>query len=191
MMEGKSSRAMSMDSLQRVLEEIERRKTFLLTSHARPDGDAIGSALALASILGKMGKNARIVLSDSVPVIYKRLPCSDTIIQSSQVSAHCDAVILLECDSLQRTRIRGLEQQFLISIDHHSTSRAFAHLNWIDPRACATAEMVHKLAIAGRVPITPEMATCLYTAVLTDTGSFCYAPTNAQTFDLAKQLVEH
>ncbi|HLJ88932.1 MAG TPA: bifunctional oligoribonuclease/PAP phosphatase NrnA [Candidatus Angelobacter sp.] len=180
-----------MDPLQQVLHHIAGRSRFLLTSHARPDGDSIGSALALAGILRIMGKSVQIVMSDPVPVIYKPLPSSETIVQASQVNGNYDAAIILECESVQRPRVQGLERHFLISIDHHSTSRSFADVNWIDPSASATAEMIYKLAQAAGVTITPEVATCLYTAVLTDTGSFCYAPTNAETFELARRLVEH
>jgi bifunctional oligoribonuclease and PAP phosphatase NrnA len=180
-----------MDDLAQVLQEIQQRRRFLVTSHARPDGDAIGSTLALAQILRKMGKSAEIVLGDAVPVIYHPLPASETIIHASQVKGGYDAVIILECDSLQRTRLQGLEDQFLINIDHHASSRPFANVNWIDPSAVATAELIFRLAQAAQVKITPEIATCLYTAVLTDTGAFCYAPTNACTFELAKFLVEH
>jgi phosphoesterase RecJ-like protein len=180
-----------MPQLQQVLHEIERRKDFLVTSHARPDGDSIGSALALGQLLRKMGKHAQVVMGDNVPVIYKPLPFADDIVHAATVNGNFDAAIVLECDSLQRTRLQGLENHFLINIDHHASSKPFAHVNWIDPCACAVAEMVFRLATAARVQITPEIATCLYTAVLTDTGSFCYSPTNAHTFELAKQLVEH
>jgi len=180
-----------MDQLEKVLHEIEQRRKFLVTSHARPDGDAIGSALALAQILRKMGKTAQVVMGDSVPVIYKVLPQAESIIHASQVNGNCDAAIVLECDSIQRTRLQGLEHCFLINIDHHASSRPFAHVNWIDPSAVATAELVFRLAEAARVKLTPEIATCLYTALLTDTGSFCYAGTSACTFELAKYLVEH
>lgn len=180
-----------MNHLEQVLDSINQRSEFLLTSHARPDGDAIGSLLALSGILQKMGKTAEIVMSDSVPVIYKPLPESDTIIHAAQVNGRHEAAILLECDSVQRTRLQGLDRHFLINIDHHVTAKPFANINWIDPCACATAEMVYRLGKAAGVRITPDIATCLYTAVLTDTGSFCYSPTNAHTFELAQQLVEH
>lgn len=180
-----------MDQLEQVLHHVEQRRRFVLTSHARPDGDAIGSLLALSGILQKMGKSAEIVMSDYVPVIYKPLPFSDTIVHAAQVNGKYEAAIILECDSVQRTRVQGLEQHFLINIDHHHSSKPFAHVNWIDTSACATAEMIFRLATAAGVHITPEIATCLYTAVLTDTGSFCYSPTNAHTFELARRLVEH
>jgi phosphoesterase RecJ-like protein len=180
-----------MDQLEQVLQEITQRGRFLVTSHARPDGDAIGSTLALAQILRKMGKFAEVVLGDSVPVIYKPLPFAETIVHSSRVVGDYDAAIILECDSVQRTRLQGLENHFMINIDHHVSSKPFADVNWIDSAAAATAELIFRLAQAAQVKLTPDIATCLYTAVLTDTGSFCYAPTNACTFELAKTLVEH
>lgn len=176
--------------MEQVLEQIRQRRDFLLSSHARPDGDAIGSLLALGGILHKMGKSADVVMSDAVPVIYKPLPYADSIIHSSRVNGHYEAAILLECDSVQRTRLQGLDNYFLISIDHHASGKHFANVNWIDPSACACAEMVFRMGKAAGVKITPEIATCLYTAVLTDTGSFSYSNTNSQTFDLARQLVE-
>ncbi|HEU4416730.1 MAG TPA: bifunctional oligoribonuclease/PAP phosphatase NrnA [Candidatus Angelobacter sp.] len=180
-----------MDQLEQVLQAIEKRRHFLVTSHARPDGDAIGSTLALAQILRKMGKSADVVLGDNVPVIYKPLPFGDTIVHAAEINGECDAAIILECDSVQRTRLSGLENCFLINIDHHASSKTFAHVNWIDSSAVATGELIFRLAQAARVKITPEIATCLYTALLTDTGAFCYAGTNACTFELAKCLVEH
>jgi bifunctional oligoribonuclease and PAP phosphatase NrnA len=175
--------------LTEVLKHIEQRDRFVLTSHARPDGDAIGSVLAFSQILRSMGKNAQVVLSDGVPRIYEPLPFADTVVQATELSGDYEAAIILECDSIQRTRLAGLEQRFLISIDHHLTGRPFAHVNWIDPAACATGEMVFRLAREAGVPISPEIATCLYTAVLTDTGSFMFAGTNEHTFALARELV--
>jgi phosphoesterase RecJ-like protein len=175
--------------VQDVLREIGHRQRFVLTSHARPDGDAIGSALACAQILRLMGKHAEVVMRDPVPRIYQRLPFAANVIHSDRVAGDYDAAILLECDSIQRTRLEGLENRFLISIDHHMSGRNFAHVNWIDPSAVATGELVYRLSCAGGVTITPEIATCLYTALLTDTGSFMFEGTNAHTFALARELV--
>ena len=175
--------------LKEVLNEIGRRDRFLLTSHARPDGDAVGSVLACWQILRQLGKEAQVVMADPVPVIYRPLPFADSIVQASQITNGFDAAIILECDSVQRTRLEGLDGRFLINIDHHSSARPFAHVNWIDPHACATAEMVYRLARQAGVPISPEIATCLYTAVLTDTGSFSFIGTNEHTFALARELV--
>lgn len=175
--------------LQQVIEQIEQRSKFLLTSHARPDGDAIGSALACCQILRSMGKQAQVVLRDGVPRIYQRLPFADQVLHSDRINEEYEAAIILECDSIQRTRLEGLENQFLISIDHHLSGKPFAHVNWIDPNAVATAEMVYRLAREAGVPISADVATCLYTAVLTDTGAFMFEGTNEHTFGLARELV--
>jgi phosphoesterase RecJ-like protein len=109
--------------------------------------------------------------------------------RAESVEGNYEAAIILECDSIQRTRLEGLENRFLISIDHHISGRPFANVNWIDPKAVATAEMVYRLAREAGVKISPEIATCLYTAVLTDTGSFMFEGTNEHTFALARELV--
>src|SRR5438552_5259067 len=175
--------------LNEVLKQIEQRKRFVLTSHARPDGDAVGSTLACCQILRAMDKNAEVILHDGVPRIYQPLPFANTVVKADRVNGNYDAAIILECDSIQRTRLQGLEQQFLINIDHHLSGRQFAHINWIDPKAVATAEMVYRLARQAGVTISPMIATCLYTAVLTDTGSFMFEGTNEHTFALARELV--
>jgi phosphoesterase RecJ-like protein len=175
--------------LDQVLAEIDRRQRFVLTSHARADGDAVGSMLACGEILKQLGKQADVVLHGGVPRVYRLLPFSERVTHAENVSGSYDAAILLECDSIQRTRLTGLENHFLINIDHHRSGRNFANVNWIDPTAVATAEMVYRLAKQANVKITPEIATCLYTAVLTDTGAFMFEGTNQHTFELARELV--
>ena len=175
--------------LNEVLNQIGRRQRFILTSHARPDGDAVGSTLACAQILRTMGKQACVVLRDGVPRTYGPLPFADSVLRNTEQAPEAEAVIILECDSVARTRLTGLENHYLINIDHHDTARPFADVNWIDPHACATAEMIFRLAREAGVKISPEIATCLYTAVLTDTGSFCFHGTTERTFALAQELV--
>ena len=179
-------------SIVEVLHAIQQRQCFLLTSHARPDGDAVGSLLALWMTLNAMGKHAEIQLFDPVPVIYRTLPAADQIrpFAGPMAGFEPDAVIFLECDSVGRSRLEGLDGKFLINIDHHTSGTPFASVNWIDTRASAVAEMVYRLAVAAEVTVTPAMATCLYTALLSDTGSFCYEGTGANTFELAKELVD-
>lgn len=173
-----------------VLDAIKTRQRFLVTAHARPDGDAVGSVLAMGMLLRQLGKEADMVLADRVPIIYETLPAAECIQHQSIVDAQYDAVVLLECDSVLRTRLQGIAGQFLISMDHHSSSRAFANVNWIEPHASAVAAMVYELAEAAKVNITPAMATCIYTGLLTDTGSFGYPGTHASTLRLAAALVE-
>jgi phosphoesterase RecJ-like protein len=174
--------------LDNVLKAIRERHRFVVTSHARPDGDGIGSALACAQILRLMGKDAEVVTYDGVPRIYQNLPFANRAIQAESVPPN-DAVILLECDSTRRAALQGLDQCFLINIDHHVSGRNFGHINWIDSTVMATAELVYRLARLACVPIDRDIATCLYTALMTDTGSFMFEGTNEHTFTVARELV--
>src|SRR5580693_2503197 len=190
--------------LERVLQEIRGRRRFVVTSHARPDGDGIGSALACGQILRMMGKEADVVMHDGVPRIYQNLPFAERVIRADEVPADFfldvnpninsggssgDAVIMLECDSIARAQLAGLEKCFLINIDHHASGRNFAHINWIDSTVMATAELVYRLARLACVPVDRDIATCLYTALMTDTGSFMFEGTNEHTFTVARELV--
>ena len=173
-----------------ILAALQEGERFLVCSHSRPDGDAVGSMLAMGMLLKQMGKRPDLVAADRVPAVYRGLPEAGTIRTAMRVHGPYDAVILLECDGLQRTRLRGLERMFHINIDHHSSGKEFGELNWIDRDACSVGELVHRLVKAAGCTVTPEMATCLYTALLTDTGGFCYGGIHASTFSLAGELVE-
>jgi phosphoesterase RecJ-like protein len=177
------------EGLGAVLEIVRRGGRFAVCSHARPDGDAVGAMLACGMMLVQLGKHAELISADAVPLIYRGLPCASTIRQTTRLEGDYDAVILLECDGIERSRLSGLEGRFLVNIDHHATGRAFADVNWIDTHACAAAEMVYRLAMAAGTEVTPRMASCLYAGVLTDTGSFCYEGTDAHAFELARELV--
>jgi phosphoesterase RecJ-like protein len=167
-------------------------RRLLLTSHARPDGDAIGSVLALAEVLDQLGCKADVVLVDSIPYIYRTLPNLQRIHHTASANDvdpdPNTPAILLECDGIARTGLLGLEGRTLINIDHHASGRLFGSVNWIDEHACAVAAMVYRIAIAAKVEITPSIATCLYTAIVSDTGAFTYSSTTADTFALAHDL---
>ncbi len=174
--------------LDKVLQAIRARQRFVVTSHARPDGDGIGSALACGQILRVMGKDAEVVMYDGVPRIYQNLPFADRAIQAERVPPN-DAVVMLECDSTRRALLEGLDECFLINIDHHVSGREFGSINWIDSTVMATAELVYRLARLACVPVDRDIATCLYTALMTDTGSFMFEGTNEHTFTVARELV--
>jgi phosphoesterase RecJ-like protein len=177
-----------------LVEAFRSHRRFLITSHARPDGDAVGSVLALAEILDQFGCEAVVVFADEAPHIFRTLPGIDRIhfvADAREIEPDLGTpAILLECDGIPRTGLAGLEGRCLINIDHHASGREFGMLNWIDEDACAVAAMVYRIALAARVEITPSMATCLYTAILSDTGSFTYSSTNAETFALAHDLAD-
>ncbi len=177
-------------SVKAILAAILAGERFLVCSHSRPDGDAVGSVLAMGMLLDRLGKHADLFTADRIPAIYRNLPGAERIQTAHRVHGPYDAAILLECDDFARTRLLGLDQYQIINIDHHASGRAWGALNWIDRDAASAGEMVYRLARAAGVEVSPQMATCLYTTVLTDTGGFCYGGTRASTFSLAQQLVE-
>jgi phosphoesterase RecJ-like protein len=178
-----------MNTLAEVVNAVQSRQRRVVTSHARPDGDAVGSVLGCVQILQAMGKNADGFLSDGVPFIYRSLPGAANVRPAGVNSEQYDGVLVLECDSFQRTELLGISGLFSINIDHHDSFTEYADINYVVPTAAAASELVYRLAQAAGVVISPEIATCLYTAVLTDTGSFCYSGTNAETFAFARAMV--
>jgi len=182
------------NSIAALLLLLNQHSSFLITSHERPDGDAIGSALGLMHLLDALGKRSTVVFRDPIPAGYLTLPGVERIV-STIPTEPAEAAILLECSSFTRAsmdpaQFEAARPALTINIDHHSSGRDFADFNWIDPTACAVGAMIYDVAVATGVPLTASLATCLYTAVLTDTGSFHFAGTNASTFALAEHLVE-
>jgi phosphoesterase RecJ-like protein len=173
-----------------ICDEILRRTRFLLTSHARPDGDSIGSQLAMAFALDALGKQVRIVNADAAPDHYQDFPGMDRIEIAGAVTPDVDAVIVMECSDLGRTGVAGLDGQFLINIDHHLGNRMYGAVNWHDESAAACAEMVFDLIGALGVPLSVEIATHIYLGILTDTGSFHHSNITPRTFDICRQTVE-
>ncbi|HEX3375029.1 MAG TPA: DHH family phosphoesterase, partial [Edaphobacter sp.] len=186
------SEAQSQSQIAALLAAFCAHPRFLLTSHARPDGDAIGSALALAEVLDQLGCKVDVILADPIPSTYRALPNLHRIHHTASANdidpGRNTPAILLECDGVARTGLLGLEGRTLINIDHHASGRPFGSINWIDEHACAVAAMVYRIAVAANVDITPSMATCLYAAILSDTGSFQYSSTTADTFALVHHL---
>src|SRR3954469_5983301 len=175
-----------------IRDEILGRQRFLLTSHARPDGDSIGSQLAMAFALDALGKQVRIVNSDAAPDHYQDFPGMERIEISRRATGtgDVDAVIVMECSDLGRSGVQGLEDTFIINIDHHAGNRLYGALNWHDESAAACGEMVFDLIRALGVPLSFEIATHIYLAILTDTGSFHHSNITPRTFDICRQTVE-
>jgi len=179
-----------MKILREIAEFIRGKDRFLITSHARPDGDSLGTALALAEGLEQLGKTADVVNADPVPRMYESLAGIDRVNVTRKVEAPYDALMVLECSNLERTGIEeGLDGFAAVNIDHHLKNDEFGVLNWVDPKAAAVGEMVFLLLGELGVRITREIASNLYVALLTDTGSFHFSNTTAETFRVAGELV--
>ena len=176
--------------LGRIRDEILARQTFLITSHAKPDGDSIGSQVALALALAALGKTVRVVNCDPPQPALLPFPGVGDIEIAARADGPFDAVIVVECPDLSRTGVSGLEPHFIINIDHHPGNTLYGAVNWFELGAAACAEMVFDVIASLGVTLTPEMATGLYVAILTDTGSFHYSNISPRTFDICRQLLE-
>ena len=175
--------------LSQVVELIESKRRFAITSHIRPDGDSLGSSLGLFWLLRALEKDVEVVMRDPVPHAYQKLPGSELVRVTPSVDRPYDAVFVIECSDVSRPGLVDLEKQFVVNIDHHSTTALFGDINWIDSTASAVGEMIYNLCKAIGVRVTKEIAECVYTALLTDTGSFHYSNTTERTFKVASELV--
>jgi phosphoesterase RecJ-like protein len=176
--------------LSQVVELIENKSKFGITTHIKPDGDGVGSSLGLCWLLKSLGKSAEVIVRGDIPPSYRSLPGADAIRDVEKLDGEYDAVFVIECSDLERPGIKGLENEFTVNIDHHATSAHFGTINWIDSTASAVGEMVYNLckAIGGRV--TREIAECVYMALVTDTGSFHFSNTTERTLKVASELIK-
>ena len=174
----------------RAAEEILKRRRFVLTSHVRPDGDAIGSQLAMAYALRHLGKEVRIVNRDAAPPPLQVFPGVGDIEIAERVDDPGDCVIVMESGDLSRTGVAGLDRGFIINIDHHVGNTMFGAVNWLDLSAAACGEMVFDLVRELGVPLTHDIAVHVYVAILTDTGSFHYSHITPRTFEISRLCVE-
>ncbi len=175
--------------LSQVIELIESKRRFAITSHVRPDGDSLGSSLGLYWLLRALGKEVEVIMRDPVPHAYSRLPGAAEVRVTPAVDRDYDAVFVIECSDIERPGLKDLDKQFVVNIDHHSTTALFGTINWIDSTASAVGEMIYNLCKAIGVRVTREIAECIYTALVTDTGSFHYSNTTDRTFKIASELV--
>jgi bifunctional oligoribonuclease and PAP phosphatase NrnA len=177
----------------RIRDAILSRRRFLITSHARPDGDSIGSQLAMAFALRDLGREVVIVNRDEPPAHYLDFPGVDEILIAAAVDPALgafDALIVMECGDLSRPAVAGLDRFFAINIDHHVGNSMYGALNWFDQSASACGELVLELVDALGVPLSAEIATHIYLAILTDTGSFHHSNITPRTFDICRRCTE-
>jgi phosphoesterase RecJ-like protein len=179
--------------LPRIIELINQYRTFLITSHVRLDGDALGSELALSSALRGLGKEALIYNQDQTPDNYRFLPGSGDIVQTLRNPEKYDVVFVLDCSDLDRigapAKVIGSMPR-IINIDHHVSNGGFCDVVYIDREASSTGELIYRLIRQMGVPLTKDVANNLYAAIMTDTGGFCYRNTKNKTLYAAGNLVE-
>lgn len=179
--------------LKEIIKLINEKSSFLITSHQSPDGDAIGSQLALAKLLRGLGKNVEIINVDSPPKIYSFLPGVQDIIVSNVVNRNYEVTFIVDCGDILRTNLfEGRREQLgiIVNIDHHLSNSCFGDINWVNKEVSSTAELVLEIAKGLKSEIDLDIAENLYTAIFTDTGSFQYSNTTPKTFRIASDLLK-
>jgi len=183
---------MSATDLTAIADVIRRAGSVLIATHVFPDGDALGSQIGLGHVLEKMGKKVILYGEEEVSYLYDFLPCCERLVTTIPPASEVDCAVALDCgDSL---RLGAAERELLgfepfIVIDHHAGHKNFGTLRWVEPGRASTGEMVYELIRAMGGELTHEAAFCLFTAIVSDTGSFKYASVTADTFRIAADLV--
>lgn len=177
-----------------VIDRMTTSRSLFLATHINPDGDAIGSLLALGLGLRQYGKRIYMYNASAIPAVYRFLPDVDRIQAALPGASEWDAAVILDCGDIDRIGgaadyVRGLPA--IINIDHHVTNTGFGDYRLVDAEACSSAEIVHRLLKRLGISFTQAIATAVYTGILTDTGSFRFANTNSAAYAICAEMVEH
>jgi phosphoesterase RecJ-like protein len=181
-----------MKDKKQILEVLNKEKNFLITSHIRPDGDSIASQLALYYILRKMGKKSSIINQDCPSQNYRFLPFIEEIKTEIDPNAYFPVSIILDCHEWKRigeVEKIASKSEFIINIDHHPTEKGIGKFNFIDPEISSIGEMIYQIAKEFDLSFDKTLATLIYTAILTDTGSFRFSNTTSSTHKIASDLL--
>jgi len=178
-----------------IVKVLEKNNNFLITSHINLDGDAIGSELALYFILKKLNKKSIIINQDKLPEIYGFLPESDKIynLEDNNFNKNnFDVGIVLDCGNIKRAgEISNILENTntIINIDHHSSNENYGNLNYIDCSASSVGEIIYELIKFVNLDLLDKkISACLFTAIITDTGSFRYSNVSSKTFRIVSEL---
>lgn len=182
-----------MNKIEETVDALLKNDNFVLTTHLNPDGDAIGSLLGLGLALLNAGKNVVMVMPHPVPVTFQFMPGAQQV-ERVNPDARFDVGIALDCTDLTRAG-EDVQQVFqkagnLINIDHHISNQYFGDINVVDPQAAATGEIICDILVNARIPVTADIATNLYAAIVTDTGSFQHQNTTAKSLRTAAFLLD-
>ena len=173
---------------------IANHQKFAIVAHVGPDGDAIGSGLALCLALKSMGKNAVVISTDGVPAMCRFLPQWETVARELPQGFKPQCVFILDCDvsSERMAAPKGMIETapYRVLIDHHRSTKPTFEVNWIDISQPATSQMIFQLVEQMPIPITPDIAQCLMTGLSTDTGHFRFTNVTPDTFRAAARLTE-
>ena len=175
-----------------LIEYLKKSKHVLLASHTHPDGDAIGSLIAMGFALEALNKKITLYNESPIPVVYRFLPYVNRVVRHVETENAYDTAIILDCGNLQRIGEAASTVSripTIINIDHHMTNTYFGTYQLIDTTACATAEILYRVIIKMKIPITKAVATLIYTGIITDTGSFRFSNTNRAAFTICEEMI--
>jgi phosphoesterase RecJ-like protein len=176
--------------MKNVLEAIRAGQSFLVATHLNPDGDALGSAIALGMALESAGKKVHVYDRDGVPDTYSFLPGAGMVMTSVE-GLKADTIILVDCNNLTRAGLEDFEDfRTSVVIDHHETDADFGDIQWISPDIPATGMMVLEVIRALGLELTKDMAQNIYAAISLDTGTFRYSNTTAEALRAGAELTE-
>jgi len=182
-----------MTQIEKIAKAIKKSDNFLITSHINPEGDSLGSQLAMANLLKSLDKKFFILDHDKVPAHYRFLPGIKAVKEKIPAGMKkIDVALVLDCPNLRRTgRVKSAVKRAgsIVNIDHHVSNEKFGDINWVERDASSAGEMVYKLYKKLGCEITKETALCLYIAILTDTGSFNYSNTSSITHEIVSDLL--
>lgn len=176
-------------TLDEILKEIKKAENIVILTHESPDGDAVGSSLAMKHMVEKLGKNADVIIPE-LPRLYNFLPKSDEVKQDSEVKQY-DLAIAVDCANLKRL---GKKEHFehakkTIGIDHHGSNEMFADLNYVNPVSPACCEILAAMAEYYEINLDKNIGTCLMTGIITDTGGFRHKGITPETFEFTAELI--
>jgi phosphoesterase RecJ-like protein len=176
------------DGMEQVVAWLSEHDDFTIASHADPDGDSLGSSLALSLALEQTGKRSTVIIGQPLPDRFRWLPFAERVLTVEGPPEGSRAAILVECSDFARSGVEGLEALPSLNIDHHTKNQMFADVNWIDPEVAATGMMIDRLRARLGADLTASMASLLYVTVLTDTGSFNHSNTDAAALEFAAEM---
>jgi phosphoesterase RecJ-like protein len=185
---------MNQSSFAEIARVLRENHTFAVLSHVRPDGDALGSQLALALSLRQLGKDVRIWNEDGMLEKYSFLPQAELLEKPPATPGNFDVLVALDTAIQNRmgTAFAAIgSAKICVNIDHHPSNPGYGDLVYIDPAAPATGQILFELLKSGGFPIDAAIAENLFVAISTDTGSFQYSNTTARTFEIAAELIRH
>lgn len=178
--------------MKKIIQHLQQCDNILIASHVNPDGDAIGSSLAMGLSLESLGKKVTLYTESPIPTVYRFLPESDRMVEKIKPEDGFQTAVILDCGDLDRVgeAISVIRQiPTIVNIDHHITNTRFGDFRLIDPSACATAEIIYRLIRKMKAPISQVVAISLYTGIMTDTGSFRFSNTNRASFAICEEMV--